>query len=100
MLNRVPTGMTAVEGTVTLIPSAAGRFVAPTGLMLPKTVGLASVVLITPPAPIVRAPPIDSVFVPRENALLLTAPVIVAVTPAVLLPPTTLIDLSAAPPPT
>ena len=35
MLNCVPTGMKAVDGTATLIRSVEPRFVAPTGLMLP-----------------------------------------------------------------
>src|SRR5689334_1944716 len=71
--------------------------------MLPKTEALARVVLMTPPAPplaIVRAPPTFRVLVPSENANAFAAPVMVAATPAVLLPPTTLIDLRPAAPPT
>jgi hypothetical protein len=49
---------------------------------------------------IVRAPPIVNVFVPRLNEKASTAPVIFALTPARLLPPTTLIALSPTAPPT
>src|SRR3978361_2294728 len=95
--------MTAVDGTRTLIAKVGPRLVAPTGLMLPNTEGLARVVLITPPGPplaLVKAPPTFNVLAPSENAKESTAPVIVAVEPAILLPPTTLIDRSPTAPPT
>src|SRR5579871_3581003 len=71
--------------------------------MLPKTDVLLRVVAITLPAPAlanVTAPATFNVFGPRLYVKALVAPVIVALTPVVELPPATLMALSPTAPPT